>query len=193
MIRSKKVIVTILSLALSISVLVACGNKETTDEEIINNPDLTAEETILEEPKEEIQENGLTKAQEIDARKITEDFASLRLQINYITDTKDTYLRWINMLSDFGQAIFDDIFIDSYLEAHVNDKQIVNVENIDITSIKKVENEIWVEYTTNLFVENSIYDDNKTNKTINCALLINDNGKIEGFKNGEDDMFNYFA
>lgn len=192
MIRSKKVIVTILSLALSISVLVACGNKETTDEEIINNPDLTAEETILEEPKEEIQENGLTKAQEIDARKITEDFASLRLQINYITDTKDTYLRWINMLSDFGQAIFDDIFIDSYLEAHVNDKQIVNVENIDITSIKKVENEIWVEYTTNLFVENSIYDDNKTNKTINCALLINDNGKIEGFKNGEDDMFNYF-
>ncbi|SHI26586.1 hypothetical protein [Clostridium intestinale] len=154
--------------------LVACGGNKESVKTATDKPSVT--------DTKEVQANGLTKEEEENAKKITVDFATALLNVNYNEDTEETYNKWLSMISESTRQGFDENFVKSSLQDDKDNERIIKVTNIDITSVKKEDTKIKVEYTVAGYtVHSKIVEENEKNITAKCTLTIEDK-KISSFK-----------
>lgn len=135
----------------------------------------------VEETKEDVQENGLTKSEEEKARKLAQDFTKLFQSIDYKTDTKETYKSWINMMDETSQVFHDEAYIESQIQSAKDSNEVYIVKEINITSASKIENVIYIELTFEADRQNSSDSDNGS-RTVKGSLTINTDFKVTSYK-----------
>lgn len=170
----RKIIMLLTTICLT-TALVACGGTKKEVKTVTDKP-------AIEE--KEVQENGLTKEEEENAKKITEEFARSVFKSNYKTDTEETIKKFTEFLTEEGEKSFDENFIKTQLQELKDKQEIVTVKSINIDNIAKEENNIKVIYTVNTYIDNSIEEVNKKDDSTKCTLTLNKDYKIFKFENG---------
>lgn len=132
-----------------------------------NNTNLTGESTLTKEEKDK-------------ATSITKDFAKAKFSVNYKTDDKETYQKWILMLDELGASTFDDEYINSNIEKSKTDTTIYSFNKLTIDSISKDSDIINVEATV-IYEYESPSEFKGQKGELKLTLSINSEGKISYF------------